>query len=74
MVAELTGHNDVIFDLAWSPDERNLASSNFDSTVRIWDVALARLSMSILVIRPIHGSHIQSKVWPSLREWFHPLN
>ena len=33
----LTGHSDVICGLAWSPDGWTLASSSYDTTVRLWD-------------------------------------
>ena len=35
---ELTGHTGGVWSVAWSPDGTRLATSNFDETVRIWDV------------------------------------
>jgi WD40 repeat protein len=37
----LTGHRGHIFQIAWSPNGRYLASCSFDHTVRLWSVALA---------------------------------
>jgi hypothetical protein len=41
-VARLRGHRDYVFDLAFSPDGRMLASASGDFTLRIWDTVPAR--------------------------------
>lgn len=38
-IAELRGHTDFINHIAFSPDNRHLATASSDSTARIWDLA-----------------------------------
>ncbi|KAI1178513.1 hypothetical protein F4777DRAFT_100459 [Nemania sp. FL0916] len=39
---KLKGHSDDIFDAAFSPDGKKLASGSKDKTIRIWDIATGR--------------------------------
>ncbi len=38
LVRTLRGHTDIIGRIAWSPDDRMLASPSADKTIRLWDV------------------------------------
>jgi WD40 repeat protein len=37
----LSGHTDLVTDLAFSPNDKILASSSYDETVRLWNTAPA---------------------------------
>lgn len=47
----LAGHTEWIFALAFSPDGR-LASGSYDGTVKIWNIASAKVEYEISSIRP----------------------
>ncbi|KAL1917507.1 uncharacterized protein VTP21DRAFT_3900 [Calcarisporiella thermophila] len=40
--SELAAHDNAIFDVQWSPDDRYLATASGDQTVRVWDVETRR--------------------------------
>jgi len=49
VVGELRGHPDEVFDAAWSPDGRRLATASRDYTIGIWDAS------SLRMITPLFG-------------------
>jgi WD40 repeat protein len=44
---KLSGHTDSIYSVAFSPDSTKIASSSYDTTVRIWDVGTGKLLMTL---------------------------
>jgi len=38
----LRGHSDLVMDVAFSPDGKQLASSSYDKTIRIWNLSSER--------------------------------
>jgi WD40 repeat protein/serine/threonine protein kinase len=43
----LDGHRDIIRNLAFSPDGKQVISSSSDQTVKIWDVATAKVNFTL---------------------------
>lgn len=41
-VAQLAGHKDNVWAIAFSPDSRTCATGSYDGTIKIWDVASGR--------------------------------
>jgi WD40 repeat protein len=40
---DFDGHSDIILDLAFRPDGKNLATCSYDRTVKLWDTASGKL-------------------------------
>ncbi len=38
-----SGHSDLVWTLAWSPDGSRIASGSWDKTVQVWEVSSGRL-------------------------------
>jgi hypothetical protein len=43
----LAAHQDVIHDLAWSPDGRTLATCSYDRLIKLWDAATGQLRQTL---------------------------
>ena len=43
-IVTLNGHQDIIYDLTWSEDERLLITASSDGSVRIWDIYEHRIN------------------------------
>lgn len=43
LVHKLTGHEELVYCVAYSPDGKLLATASFDKTLRLWDTATGKL-------------------------------
>ncbi len=47
LIANLAGHQDVVFSISFSPDGKRLASASFDRTIRVWDLATHKTALTL---------------------------
>ncbi|GGQ82952.1 hypothetical protein GCM10010166_61420 [Couchioplanes caeruleus subsp. azureus] len=55
----MTGHDERIWSLDWSPDGRYLATASLDRTARVWDIATGR---EVSVLRG-HADRVRTVAW-----------
>ena len=49
----LTGHSDIVFEVAFSRDGKRVASGSFDRLVKIWDTANGALVSRVVGVRQV---------------------
>ena len=73
----LSGHTDVVWDVAWSPNGTQLASASWDQTIRVWDVAAGETLFTlrgddqyVKVAWSPDGSMLAAMTWyPAVELW-----
>ncbi len=45
--ATLSGHNEVVYSVCFSPDGNTIASGSFDNTIKLWDASTGTLKTTI---------------------------
>ena len=60
----LTGHEDSVEDIQWSPNEENiLVSCSVDKSIRIWDIRSDQKTANVLTIPSAHDSDVNVISW-----------
>jgi WD40 repeat protein len=53
------GHAGVVYSVAWSPDDKTLASGSWDNTVKLWEAGSGQLLRTLSG----HASYVMSVAW-----------
>ena len=61
----LSGHAGLVFSVAWSPDGKQLASANGDTTIKIWDVSTGQVVQTLSG----HADVVLSVAWSPDGKW-----
>ena len=64
-VSTLRGHSGDVLDLGWSSDDRYLASSSVDNTIRVWN--MLNMPESIAVLKG-HTGLVKGIAWDPIGE------
>jgi WD40 repeat protein len=71
--AVLQGHSDPIYSLAFSPDDKTLATASYDMTARLWDLATRETRVTLKLGQPVSAIAFspdgQTLATASLREY-----
>jgi len=65
LLANLGGHQDTVFSLAFSPDGKRLASASFDKTVKLWKLEGMKLERTLTH----HSDFVYSIAFSSDGQW-----
>ncbi|CAG8539671.1 17150_t:CDS:10 [Dentiscutata erythropus] len=64
---EFRAHDNAVFDIMWSPDDRHMVTASGDQTARLWDVELQQCKAVFLAhtcsIKSVNYNLIDPNIW-----------